>query len=518
MVKLETPPVTSPLPPPPPPAEGAINVLLVDDEPRNLDVLESILQAPDRQLIRAESASDALLALIHHDFAAIVLDVQLPGMTGFELAQLVKQRRRSCHIPIIFLTAYYQDSKDVLSGYDAGAVDYLTKPVDPFILKSKVNVFVELYRTTRALAETNIALKREIAERRQAEQALARLAAIVESSSDAILSETFGGTITSWNASAERIFGYRASEVVGQPVSVLVPFDRAAELDGGREELKRGKWIESIETMRRRKDGQLIDVSLTQSPIRDEAGNVIGISSIIRDIGERKRLEAEVLQVSEHEQCRIAQDLHDGVGQQLAGISLLSNTLMKDLADKRSPQAAAAAKISKLLDVAVAQTRSLARGLHPVTPEPNGLMVAFENLAAHVSDLFKVSCRFVCPVPVWFEDERMATHLYRIAQEAVTNSIKNGQARHVEIGLTRAGGQVTLIVDDDGAGFVGTPQTQKGLGLRIMHYRAGMVGGFIVFMARAGKGTRMACTAPETRAAAAPGETASPAAARQAAV
>ncbi len=516
MLELESPSATPP-PPPALPADNAVNILLVDDEPRNLDVLESILQAPGRHLIRAESASDALLALIHHDFAAIILDVQLPGMTGFELAQLVKQRRRSRHIPIIFLTAYYHETKDVITGYDAGAVDYLTKPIDPFILKSKVNVFVDLYRTTRALAVANLALEHEIAERRHAQLALARLAAIVESSADAILSMTFEGMITSWNAGAERIFGYTAGEMVGRPASLLVPPDRAGELDGSLEELKCGNGIETIETVRRCKDGRLIDVSLTQSPVRDDTGTVIGSSSILRDISERKRLEAEVLQASEREQCRIAQDLHDGVGQQLAGISCLSNTLMRDLAARRSPHASAAAKISKLLDVAVAQMRGLARGLHPVAPEPNGLMVSLVDLAAHVSDLFKVNCRFECPVPVLLEDYTMATHLYRIAQEGVTNAVKNGRAQHIEIGLSRAMQQIILTVDDDGAGFTQNPHSRKGLGMRIMNYRARMVGGLLVFMARAGGGTHMSCAVLDHRAAVGATEAPLPAEAQQAA-
>src|SRR5262245_40371191 len=136
---------------PRPEANGAVNILLVDDDARNLNVLESVLQSPEHHLVRAQSAEECLMALIHRSFAAIVLDVQMPGMTGFELARLIKKRKRNQHIPIIFLTAYFHEDKDILKGYDVGAVDYLTKPVDPQILKSKINVFVELFRTTNAL-------------------------------------------------------------------------------------------------------------------------------------------------------------------------------------------------------------------------------------------------------------------------------------------------------------------------------------------------------------------------------
>jgi len=462
----------------PAPADPApVNLLLVDDDARNLDVLESILQSPSYKLIRAQTADDTLMALIQKDVAAIVLDIQMPGMNGFELARMIKQRRRNQLIPILFLTAYFNDSKDVLSGYDVGAVDYLTKPVDPQILRSKVSAFVELFRTNRALAAANESLEREIAERKRVELELSRVAAIVESSSDAILSRSFGGTITSWNSGAERMFGYAAAEVIGQSIAILLGPGRESEVNFGNEAIKRGQTVASIETVRRHKDGRLIDVSLACSAIKDMTGRIMGISSIMRDISERKRLESEVLQAAEYEQQRIADDLHDGLGQQLAGISCLSESLKTGLERKKLSQAADAAKISKLLDVAVAQTRVLARGLHPVISEPNGLMSALEEMTSHAADLFKVSCRFECPEPAWLDDNFAATHLYRIAQEAVTNAIKHGHAREIRVQLSLTSGRIILKVSDNGAGFRPDGQRQRGMGLRIMEHRASVIGG-----------------------------------------
>jgi len=149
-----------------------VNILLVDDETRNLDALESFLQSPDYHLVRALSAERALMLLLDGEFAAIVLDVHMPGMGGIELANLIKQRKRTQHIPIIFLTAYFQEDKDVLEGYGIGAVDYLTKPVNPQILKSKIGVFVDLFRKTRALTAINATLEMEINQRQNAEDAL----------------------------------------------------------------------------------------------------------------------------------------------------------------------------------------------------------------------------------------------------------------------------------------------------------------------------------------------------------
>src|SRR5262249_21798817 len=127
------------------PTQQVPKVLIVDDQPRNLDVLEAMLSPIHCAFVRAESADEALLSLLRHDFAAIVLDIRMPGMSGIELAKLIKQRKRSEHVPIVFLTAHLLEDADVLRGYGAGAVDYLSKPVNAEILRSKVAVFIELF-------------------------------------------------------------------------------------------------------------------------------------------------------------------------------------------------------------------------------------------------------------------------------------------------------------------------------------------------------------------------------------
>lgn len=149
-----------------------INILIVDDEPKNLTVLELVLSDPGYRLVRAQSADEALLALVAEEFALLILDVRMPGMTGFELAQMVKERKKTAHVPIIFLTAFYNEDQHVLEGYGSGAVDYLHKPINPVILRSKVAVFAQIYRMHRENAEANRALVEEVTERRRAEDQL----------------------------------------------------------------------------------------------------------------------------------------------------------------------------------------------------------------------------------------------------------------------------------------------------------------------------------------------------------
>ncbi len=167
--------VAGPSPPAASPSDELISILLVDDEPRNLTVLQSVLEDAGYRLVCAESAEQALLALVVEEFALLVIDIQMPGMSGFELAQMIKQRKKTAGVPIIFLTAYYSEDRHVLEGYGTGAVDYLHKPINPAILRSKVDVFVELYRKSRESARVNRELQGEVAARRRAEEKLLQL-------------------------------------------------------------------------------------------------------------------------------------------------------------------------------------------------------------------------------------------------------------------------------------------------------------------------------------------------------
>ena len=154
------------------PGADEARILVVDDQVTNLDLIDTLLTYPDCRLIRAQSADEALLALLQHEFAVIILDIMMPGMNGLELAELIKQRQRTRHVPILFLTAHMVDEIDVLRGYGTGAVDYLTKPVHAEILRSKVAVFLELYRTARALRRANASLRAEIEQRELLSEAL----------------------------------------------------------------------------------------------------------------------------------------------------------------------------------------------------------------------------------------------------------------------------------------------------------------------------------------------------------
>ena len=337
---------------------------------------------------------------------------------------------------------------------------------------------------------------RDITERKRAEEALLHYAALVESSEDAIVGKTLEGYVTSWNQGAELVFGYTRAEMVGKHISILIPPDRKDEEPEILEKIRRGESVDHYETIRRRKDGRLIDISVTISPIRDADGNIIGASKVARDITERKRLEREILEISDREQRRIGHDLHDGLCQHLAGIELMSQVLEQKLAPQSRDAAKRAGEIARNVREAIGQTRSLARGLSPVTLESEGLTSALHELAVNTEKLFKVKCRFDGDSGVSVPNHAVATHLFRLAQEAVSNAIKHGKARRISIHLKADPGRLYLAVNDNGKGFPAELPKSKGMGLRIMQSRTGMIGGTLTIERNAGGGTSVICSAP----------------------
>ncbi len=338
---------------------------------------------------------------------------------------------------------------------------------------------------------------RDITERKAAEKAMLYFASLVESSDDAIIGKTLDGHITSWNSGAETIFGFSHDEAVGAPISIIIPGDRIPEEQAILEKIGRGESIEHFETIRKRKDGRMVDISVTISPIREQGGKIVGASKVARNITERKRLENEILEISEREQRRIGSDLHDGLCQELAGVELMCQVLEQKLEAKSKTESKQAADIATHIRGAITHTRRLARGLSPVELEKNGLVSALHELAGTVQNLYRIECRLECPDTILIRNNTYATHLFRIAQEAVNNAIKHGKARQIIISLKPTGSRVEMAVKDDGGGISPTPPKSKGMGLHIMKYRAGAVGGTLEIEGAAGKGTTVVCNFPK---------------------
>ena len=317
----------------------------------------------------------------------------------------------------------------------------------------------------------------DITERKHMESELRLLAAAVRNSNDAITILDMEGNIISWNLGAERIYGYGEAEAMKMNISRIIPDHKQDEMMSLVARVLKGGNIEFFETQRLAKNNRILDISLTATLLKDEKGKPFAITTTERDITERRFLEKEILDITEREREQIGQELHDGMGQVLTGIAVKCKGLALNLKSKSLDDSKEALVISKLANKAIAQTRDLAKMLYPVDIETGGLVSALQALASNTGKMLGVRCRFKCDKSVSVKNLVEAKQIYRIVQEAITNAIKHGKAKNINIQLrfTRSG--TVLSVKSDGLDFPKLSPRTKGLGLKIMKYRTDLMGG-----------------------------------------
>jgi PAS domain S-box-containing protein len=332
-----------------------------------------------------------------------------------------------------------------------------------------------------------------IREKLQVEAALkARYENLFENANDMVFTCDLSERITSVNQAGEQLLRYSRDEIIKKKlVEFIAEEQRAAAAQWFEQvvlkaELPPAEW-DFIDGL-----GQRVRLEIG-TRIVEQKGTTVEVEGIARDITERKRLEKEILEISNREQQRIGHDLHDGVCQQLAGIAYRMDILADQLQEKKFAEVAEAERIGGLVNDAITQTRSVARGLFPVHLEQSGLALALEDLAANATNLFKIKCDVVCEGPPPTLEKAVAAHLYYIAQEAVLNAVKHGKAGHVKISLAHIDGHFALNIQDDGGGFQPGNGRSTGMGVRIMHYRARTIGATLDLKSLAGNGTRVTC-------------------------
>ena len=302
------------------------------------------------------------------------------------------------------------------------------------------------------------------------------------------------------NAAELQMIGYTKDEIVGKQTwaDLVIPEQRAEFERHWRDIITQGE-VRNLKYILVHKDGHHVDVVLNASARFDGKGNLLNTRGSVLNVTERKRLEKQLLSIIERERRRIGQELHDSIGQQLTGIEFMTEALEQKLSSKSLPEASYAAKITTCVAQTTEQTRELAKGLHPVDLDENGLMSALEELTATTEHLFGVSCTLRCDRLVPINDSSVAINLYRIAQEAITNAIKHGRAKNILVELSSSGDCSKLTVENDGLNFPQAQTRSEGMGLKVMNYRAEMIDATLNICTGTNSGTIVTCVFPNTK-------------------
>jgi two-component system, LuxR family, sensor kinase FixL len=451
-------------------------VLLVDDDESSFVLLRRMLgKLPGRTFATEWAASyeAGLIALKGNRHDVCLLDYRLGARTGLDL--LREAIAAGVQTPIIILTG--QDAPQVdLEAAELGAADFLLKDqLDPVMLERVIRYSIQQAATLTALQKSH-----------------QRFRLLFERSMDAILISNDGGQFVEVNGAACRLLGL------------------------SREQLREWKWSDALaktlhsaapqqpgrlgEMTFNKPNGERCFIEFASTQLAPDLN-----LSILRDVTERRNLEREIQEISEREQRRLGQDLHDGLGQSMTGIAFLAKVLQQRLQARGVEEAEAAGNIATLINEALAQTRRLSRGLCPVVLDANDIEAALEQLAENLRTLFSISCELACDPEIKIADNTVAVHLYRIAQEAATNAIKHGGAKTILLSLAAKKSRLVLTIKDDGAGFSPNGSKGKGMGLRVMHHRGRMIGATVSVRAPKDGGVIVTCSLPKVQALQKPG-------------
>ncbi|HEY2586861.1 MAG TPA: ATP-binding protein [Tepidisphaeraceae bacterium] len=334
---------------------------------------------------------------------------------------------------------------------------------------------------------------------------------LLNSVSDAVVILDPPGRVLVWNAGAEGLLGYSAREMAGELLARRIDSDAEAEIPrlirqsvaeiGG--EPYTGRWLA--------KNGRLVDVAGRATAVRS-GRRLIGLALVVHDVaalhepGERQRLEQEVVSIAEEERRRIGRDLHDSVCQELVAAALEAEVAASGARDPTAPETDALRQLARSLRHSAEELRQLARGLAPADLNPEELRGALDKLTTRVGGLFGISCTMRWGAKVSIAEGPTATLLFRIAQEAISNSVRHGRPRNVSVSVTTKRRMFVLTIRDDGVGIppnVGVapgggppPSASAGIGLASMHYRAKMAGGQLDITPARPRGTVVTCTIP----------------------
>ncbi len=500
--------------------DDKVNILMVDDQAGKLLSYEAILSELGENLIKATSAKEALEKLLRIDVAAVLMDVSMPDIDGFELAELIREHPRFQETAIIFISAVHLTDMDRLKGYQHGAVDYLSVPIVPEVLRAKVKVFAELHRKKRQLERLNRELEQRVAERTSELEQKAldlqmvnlhlaqknqELDAIVQTAPDIIFSRQPEGEREYISSRFYEYTGAKAGSAIGYRwLDYVHEEDKDSSL---------AQWIHCVESGEpyeaeyrlRSADGEYRWFRARAVPLRDPEGKIVkwyGTCSDIHDsklleqsirnsamelerlvnsrTAELRRLSGRLMTMQDEERRRIAREIHDGLGQELAAAKMiLDGILAKDKSPElRQPSIEA----SQLVDRAIQQVRTISHLLHPPLLDEVGLISALRWFLEGLSQRSGIEVQLqVEPKDLGRLKSELETAIFRIVQEALTNMFRHSGARHGHVGVIAQNGNITVTVTDDGKGIDEEVIQQRpesvGVGIGGMRQRVTELGG-----------------------------------------
>jgi PAS domain S-box-containing protein len=513
-----------------------VNILMVDDQPAKLLSYEVILAELNENLIKATSGREALDQLLKNDIAIVLMDVSMPELDGFELAEMIHQHPRCQDIAVIFISAVHLTEVDQLKGYERGAVDYISVPVIPELLRAKVSVFSELHRKTHQLEALNRELEQRVAERtdelHQRAEALQllngelakknqELDAIVKTAPDIIFSRQSDG---SRDYISDRFYEY-----TGAAPGSANGFGWLDYVHPDDSENSKMHWMRCVQTRQnyeseyrmRGKDGAYRWFRARAVPLYDHKGRIIrwyGTCSDIHDskliehsmresavqlekmVDERtaalRRLSNRLMTMQDDERRRIARELHDGLGQEMVALKMMLNAIAK----KGPALKDQAAEAISVVDRSTQQVRSLSHLLHPPLLDEVGLLSALRwyldglTQRSGIETTLDTEPNDFPRLPLDLE-----TAMFRIVQEALTNVFRHSGAQKAWITLVQRDNEIVVKVRDDGKGVVNEVAELRGgstgVGIGGMSERAKDFGGTLK-LSNANPGTMVEVTIP----------------------
>jgi PAS domain S-box-containing protein len=459
-------------------------ILIVDDDEGLRLLMAEALRAEDYEVDTAASGAEALSRLEKLTPDLMLLDLKMRDVGG----QALVKRMKAHHTPVPFLVVTGQgDEKVAVDVMKQGALDYVMKDSGMLdLLPGIVKRALEATERDRELARTEASLQ----------ESEARFAAAMRATNDGVWEWRIADDRSYYSPRWKAILGYHAHELSDSRDewrSRIHPLDSERVQKAFKDFLDATAPVFSIEYRLQHKDGSYRWIHSRAVLERDDIGKPLRMIGANSDITDRKQLEKELISISDREQRRIGQDLHDGLGQQLTAIEFMLQSLRTDLKQASPEVREQLSALSAFLRQAITQTRGLAHGLTAFMLDAAGLQGALAELAQATSNLGRVTCTFTCPAPVRVKDAETAVHLYRIAQEAIGNALKHAEATEITVSLTARNGTVVLKISDNGRGFV-LGRKSGGVGLRVMQHRAATIGAELDIAGKRSKGVSVTCT------------------------